>query len=67
MRILFDTNIIIDAAVPRRAYHAVALELIAHVDRGAASGLVVTRNEQDFAGGPLRPYHPEQLAAMLRT
>ena len=137
MRILFDTNVIIDAAVPSRDYHAMALELIAHVDRGAVSGLiaptsittcwyvatvrhgvdprplfetveelfelalmtraafrralgapdggdfedaylaaagaeagaelVVTRNEHDFAGGPLRPYHPQQLAAMLST
>lgn len=136
MRILFDTNVIIDAAVPSREHHGVALELIAQVDRGAVSGLiaptsittcwyvatarhgvdprplfntieplfelalmgraalrhalvspeggdfedaylaaagaeagaelVVTRNEDDFAGGLLRPYHPEQLAAMLR-
>jgi len=136
MRILFDTNVIIDAAVPSRTYHEVALELLAQVDRGAISGLiaptsittcwyvattrhgvvpcplfntieplfelalmgraalrhaleipegadfedaylagagaeagaelVVTRNEDDFTNGPLRPYHPEQLAAMLR-
>lgn len=136
MRILFDTNVIIDAAVPGREHHETALELMAHVDRGDVSGLVaptsittcwyvatarhgvdprplfeaiellfelalmnraalrraiaapdngdfadaylaeagaeagaelvVTRNERDFAGGPLRAYHPVQLSAMLR-
>ena len=40
MRILFDTNVIIDAAVPSRTYHEVALELLAQVDRGAISGLI---------------------------
>ena len=36
---------------------------------GAEAGaeLVVTRNERDFVEGPLRPYHPERLAAMLRS
>lgn len=134
MRILFDTNIIIDAAVPARRYHDVALHLIGHVETGdvvglvaptsiatcwyvatvrhdvdprplsetieemfelalmnrralraaldsssrdfedaylAASGedagadIVVTRNESDFADGPLRPLHPENLVAIL--
>jgi len=134
VRILFDTNIIIDAAVPARRYHDLALQLIGYVETGeivglvaptsiatcwyvatvrydidprplfetmeeifelalmnrralrsslesdvqdfedaylAASGadagaeIVVTRNESDFAGGPLRPLHPQNLVAIL--
>lgn len=41
MRVLFDTNVIIDAAVPSRSHHGVALELLGYVDRGGISGLVV--------------------------
>jgi predicted nucleic acid-binding protein len=40
MRVLFDTNVVIDAAVPERARHAVALQLLSHVDRGRITGLV---------------------------
>lgn len=40
MRVLFDTNVIIDAAVPSRSHHGVALELLGYVDRGGISGLV---------------------------
>ena len=40
MRALFDTNVIIDAAVPERAYHRVALQLLTCVDRGQITGLV---------------------------
>ena len=135
MRVLFDTNVIIDAAVPARASHEVALRLLSEVDRGRISGLVaptslstcwyvatahhevdprplfetletifdfalmnraalrmalgaepeadfedvylaaagkeagaevvVTRNEEDFAGGPLTPYGPETLTSMI--
>ncbi len=136
MRVLFDTNVIIDAAVPERAYHEEALQLFSSVDRGRIVGLVapvsfatcwyvatahhsvdprplfetvettfelapmnraalrralqagseadfegtylawagaeaggdivLTRNEQDFAEGPLTPYRPETLLRMLR-
>lgn len=40
MRILFDTNVVIDGAVPGRDHHEVALELLAYVDRGTIDGLV---------------------------
>lgn len=40
MRVLFDTNVIIDAAVPSRSFHDIALELFSQVDRGRISGLV---------------------------
>ncbi|NBC01276.1 MAG: PIN domain-containing protein [Bacteroidetes bacterium] len=40
MRVLFDTNVIIDAAVPDRAHHRVALQLLSRVDRGQITGLV---------------------------
>jgi predicted nucleic acid-binding protein len=136
MRVLFDTNIIIDGAVPERPYHKEALRLLSYVDRGQITGLVapvsfstcwyvatthhdvdprplfetvetafelapmnraalrqalqarsevdfedaylavagaeagadiaLTRNEQDFAGGPLTPYRPEALLRMLQ-
>lgn len=135
VRVLFDTNIVIDAAVPARTSHEGALRLLSEVDRGRISGLVaptslatcwyvatgrhevdprplfqtlesifdfalmnrnalrealdapqevdfediylaaagkeagadivVTRNEDDFAGGPLTPYSPETLIAMI--
>lgn len=39
MHVLFDTNVIIDAAVPERAHHAAALQLLSHVDRGHITGL----------------------------
>lgn len=137
MRVLFDTNVVIDAAVPARASHEVALRLLSEVDRGRISGLVaptslatcwyvatthhevdprplfetiesifdfalmnraalrralgagpetdfedlylavagkeagaeivVTRNEQDFAGGPLTPYDPGSLTSMIES
>lgn len=135
MRVLFDTNVVIDAAVPARPSHEVALRLLSEVDRGRISGLVsptslatcwyvattqhevdprplfetlesifdfalmnrvalrealdapqevdfediylaaagkeagaeivVTRNEEDFADGPLTPYGPETLTSMI--
>ena len=135
MRVLFDTNVIIDAAVPDRPNHDIALRLLSEVDRGRISGvvaptslatcwhvatahhevdprplfetvasifdlalmnraalrralqapreadfedlylaaagqeagaqIVVTRNEEDFAGGPLAPYRPGTLVAMI--
>ena len=40
MRVLFDTNIIIDGAVPERPYHEEALRLLSYVDRGRIGGLV---------------------------
>jgi predicted nucleic acid-binding protein len=40
VRVLFDTNIVIDAAVPVRPSHEVALRLMSEVDRGRISGLV---------------------------
>ena len=40
MRVLFDTNVIIDAAVPARTSHEIALQLLSEVDRGRISGLV---------------------------
>jgi len=40
VRVLFDTNVVIDAAVPARASHEVALRLLSEVDRGRISGLV---------------------------
>jgi len=40
MRVLFDTNVIIDAAVPERAHHRVALQLFSRVDQGQITGLV---------------------------
>lgn len=135
MRVLFDTNVVIDAAVPARPSHESALRLLSAVDRGRISGviaptslatcfcvatvhhevdprplfetfeavfdfalmnraalrvsldadreadfedvylaaagkevgaeIVVTRNEQDFTGGPLTPYGPETLTAII--
>lgn len=135
MRVLFDTNVVIDAAVPDRASHEIALRLMSEVDRGrisglvappslatcwyvatarhdvdprplfetvesifdfalmnraalrealsasrgadfedvylaeagreAGAGIVVTRNEKDFASGPLTPYDPETLSSMI--
>jgi len=40
VRVLFDTNVIIDAAVPARANHDIALGLLSEVDWGRISGLV---------------------------
>jgi predicted nucleic acid-binding protein len=40
VRVLFDTNVVIDAAVPTRTSHEVALRLLSEVDRGRISGLV---------------------------
>jgi predicted nucleic acid-binding protein len=136
MRVLFDTNVIIDGAVPERSYHEEALRLLSHADRGRIGGLVapisfatcwyvatahhdvdprplfraaettcelapmnraalrraleageevdfediylaeagseagaetiLTRNEQDFAEGPLTPHRPETFLSMLQ-
>jgi predicted nucleic acid-binding protein len=135
VRVLFDTNVVIDAAVPDRTSHEVALRLLSATDQGRISGLVaptslatcwyvattqhevdprplfetveaifdfalmnrgalrealdapqdvdfediylaaagkeagaeivVTRNEDDFAGSPLSPYNPETLSSMI--
>jgi predicted nucleic acid-binding protein len=40
MRILFDTNILIDAAVEPREHHDTANRLLASAERGAMGGLV---------------------------
>ena len=38
MRILFDTNILIDAAVQSRDYHDAANRLLVHAEQGALDG-----------------------------
>jgi predicted nucleic acid-binding protein len=38
---------------------------LAAVGKEAGAEIVVTRNEQDFAGGPLTPYGPETLTSMI--
>jgi predicted nucleic acid-binding protein len=38
MRILFDTNILIDAAVQSRDYHGAANRLLVHAEQGALDG-----------------------------
>ena len=40
MRVLLDTNIIIDGAMPERPYHEEALRLLSYADRGRIGGLV---------------------------
>jgi len=135
MRILFDTNILIDAAVETREHYDTANRLLASAERGAIDGLVVpasittcwyvststygvdphplfrylsialdlarmnwpalsealeapveadfedeyiaaagaqagaevvvTRNTDDFRGGPLKAYHPEEVIEAL--
>ena len=40
MRVLFDTNVLIDGAVPERPYHEESLQLLSYVDRGRIIGLV---------------------------
>jgi predicted nucleic acid-binding protein len=40
MTILFDTNVLIDAAVASRSHHGVAVRLIAAVERDSIDGLV---------------------------
>ena len=40
MRVLFDTNVLIDGAVPERSYHDEALGLLSYADQGRISGLV---------------------------
>jgi predicted nucleic acid-binding protein len=37
--VLFDTNVLIDAAVPTRAHHGAAVRLIGGAERGAIDGL----------------------------
>jgi predicted nucleic acid-binding protein len=37
--VLFDTNVLIDAAVPTRTHHGVAVRLIAAAERGTIDGL----------------------------
>ncbi len=39
MRILFDTNILLDAAVQSRAHHDTANRLLVHAERGKIDGL----------------------------
>lgn len=136
MRILFDTNVLIDAAVETREHYDTANRLLASAERGAIGGLVApasittcwyvststygvdprplfgylstaldlarmnwpalsealeapteadfedeyiaaagaqagaevvaTRNTDDFRGGPLTAYHPEEVIEALR-
>ena len=40
MRLLFDTNILIDAAVQSRDYHDAANQLLIHAERGDIDGLM---------------------------
>lgn len=40
MTVLFDTNILIDAAVSARTYHGIAVRLVAAAERGELDGLV---------------------------
>jgi predicted nucleic acid-binding protein len=40
MRLLFDTNILIDAAVQSRAHYEVANQLLVHAERGDIDGIV---------------------------
>jgi len=38
---------------------------LAAAGREAGAEIVVTRNEEDFAGGSLTPYGPETLTSMI--
>lgn len=40
MTVLFDTNVLIDAAVTTRTHHGTAVQLLAAAERGAIDGLV---------------------------
>lgn len=40
MRLLFDTNILIDAAVQSRAHHDTANQLLVHAERGDIDGIM---------------------------
>lgn len=39
MSVLFDTNVLIDAAVARRTYHGAAVRLVAAAERGLIDGV----------------------------
>ena len=39
---------------------------LAEAGAEAGADIALTRNEQDFAGGPLTPYRPETLLRMLQ-
>jgi hypothetical protein len=40
---------------------------LAAAGKEAGAEIVVTRNEQDFEGGPLTPYGPETLLSMIES
>ena len=40
MRVLFDTNVLVDAAVADRSHHQNAVSLIDEVERGSLSGVI---------------------------
>jgi len=40
MRLLFDTNVLIDAAVQSRTHHDTATQLLVHAERGNIDGIV---------------------------
>ena len=40
---------------------------LAAAGKEAGAEIVVTRNEQDFTGGPLTPYDPETLTSMIES
>ena len=77
-RTLFETiESIFDFALMNRAALRVALGAgpeadfediyLAAAGKEAGAEIVVTRNEQDFAGGPLTPYDPETLTPMIEN
>jgi len=75
-RALFETvESIFDFALMNRAALREALEAdleadfedvyLAAAGKEAGAEIVVTRNEQDFTGGPLSPYRPATLVSMI--
>lgn len=65
MRVLFDTNILLDALLAREPFVANAAFLLDAVESGRIEGFIsattVTRDTDGFTGSPISVLSPEDL------
>jgi hypothetical protein len=61
MRILFDTNIILDIALGREPHFTNSADAFKKIDNKAIFGFIITRNQKDFIKSDIKAITPKEF------